>query len=119
MFVEWMSVPAASSAFCIVVSTPLGISATVTTHVFGISHVCDLSKWLDSELRWCRGVVVGRVVGGRIVVGGRCDLSESSGKTWHGPCSHHPKHEPWITTSEMQNYAKYKVGSHNEYCADS
>jgi hypothetical protein len=55
-----MSVPAASSAFCVVVSRHLWVDGAIGTYVFGISHVCDLSKWLDSELRWCRGVVVGR-----------------------------------------------------------
>jgi hypothetical protein len=68
-----VSVPAASSAFCIGVSRQHFDWGIIETYVFGISHVCDLSKWLDSELRWCRGVVVGRRSwSGRIVVGGRC-----------------------------------------------
>jgi hypothetical protein len=57
---KWLSVPAASSAFCGNVSTQLLSVRIIATHVFGISHVCDLSKRLDSELRWCRGVVVVR-----------------------------------------------------------
>lgn len=95
-----MSVPAASSAFCVVVSRHVLRVRIIATHVFGISHVCDLSKQLDSELRWCRGVVVVVVeVGGRIVwcAAGAIQLSEPGGRTWHGLCVNHSllHHDLW------------------------
>jgi hypothetical protein len=85
-----MSVPAASSAFYVAVSRQHVNVHTIRTHVFGISHVCDLSKWLDSELRWCRGVVVGRRSWRSNCRGPAGAVSRlASDKTWHGPCSIH------------------------------
>lgn len=80
-------VPAASSAFCIIVSRQRFSTSSSSTHVFGISHVCDLSKWLDSELRWCRGVVVGcrsSKVGGRELPQVRVPEAK---RAWRGPCT--------------------------------